>query len=71
MTKSKEKTQKITGLPKDTDRVSFRMLTSEDDPHFALHTMTHSMREVGKKKRVKGGWAIGQCPRPIDPTSLI
>ena len=55
MAKSKEETRRISGLPKDTDRVSFRMLTSEDDPHYVLHTMTHSMREVGKKKRVKGG----------------
>ena len=55
MAKSKEKTRRIAGLPKDTDRVSFSMLTSEDDPHFALHTMTCSMREVPKKKRVKGG----------------
>ena len=59
MTKSKEKTQQIAGHLRSTDRTSYRMLTSEDDPHFALHTMTHSMREVGKKKRVKGGWAIG------------
>ena len=62
MTKSKEETRRISGLPKDTDRVSFRMLTSEDDPHFALHTMTHSMREVVKTKRVSGGWA-----KPDDP----
>ena len=50
MAKSKEKTRRTSGLPKDTDRVSFRMLTSENDPHFALHTMTHSMRKVGKIK---------------------
>ena len=62
MAKSKEETQKITGLPTDTDRVSFRMLTSEDDPHFALHTMTCSMREAPKKNRVSGGWA-----KPDDP----
>ena len=62
MTKSKEKTQKIAGLPTDTDRVSFRMITSEDDPLFAQLTMTHSMREVGKKKRVSGGWAKPDNP---------
>jgi len=62
MTKSKEKTQKITGHLRSTDRTSYRMLTSEDDPHFALHTMTYSMREVVKTKRVSGGWA-----KPDDP----
>ena len=62
MAKSKEKKRRIAGLPKDTDRVSFRMLTSENDPHFALHTMTCSMREAPKKKRVSGGWA-----KPDDP----
>ena len=41
----------VPGLPKDTDRVSFRMLTSEDDPLFAQLTMTHSMREVPSKKK--------------------
>ena len=54
MAKSKEKTRRIAGLPKDTDRVSFSMVTSEDDPHFALHTMTCSMREVVKKKLFSG-----------------
>ena len=62
MAKSKEKTRRTSGLPKDTDRVSFSWLTSEDDPHYALHTMTCSMREVPKKKRVSGGWA-----KPDDP----
>jgi len=62
MAKSKKKTQRISALPKDTDRVSFRMLTSADDPHFALHTMTCSMREAPKQKRVSGGWA-----KPDDP----
>ena len=62
MAKSKEETQKITGLPTDTDRVSFSMLTSEDDPHFALHTMTCSMREAPKKNRVSGGWAKPDAP---------
>ena len=51
MAKSKEETQKITGLPIDTDRVSFRMITSEDDPLFAQLTMTYSMREVPSKKK--------------------
>ena len=55
MTKSKEKTPKIAGYLRSTDRGTYRMLTSEDDPHYALHTMTCSMREVPKKKRVKGG----------------
>ena len=50
MAKSKEKTPRTSGLPKDTDRVSFRMITSEDDPLFAQLTMTHSMRKVGKIK---------------------
>ncbi len=54
MAKSKEETRRISGLPKDTDRVSFSWLTSEDDPHYSLHTMTYSMREVVKTKR--GGW---------------
>ena len=27
-------------LPADTDRATYRMLTSEDDPHYALHTIT-------------------------------
>ena len=54
MTKSKEKTRRIAGLPKDSDRVSFRMLTSEDDPLYSQLTMTCSMREVPKKKRFSG-----------------
>ena len=62
MTKSKEETRRISGLPKDTGRVSFSWLTSEDDPHYSLHTMTYSMREVVKTKRVSGGWA-----KPDDP----
>ena len=62
MTKSKEKAQKITGYLRSTDRATYRMLTSEDDPHYALHTMTHSMREVPKKKRASGNWA-----KPDDP----
>lgn len=62
MAKSKEKTQKIAGHLRSTDRGTYRMLTSEDDPHYALHTMTCSMREAPKKKRVSGGWA-----KPDDP----
>ena len=62
MEKSKDETQRIPGHLRSTDRASYRMLTSGGDPHFALHTMTHSMREVVKKKRVSGGWA-----KPDDP----
>ena len=62
MVKSKEKTQKIAGYLRSTDRGTYRMLTSEDDPHYALHTMTYLMKEVAKMKRVSGGWA-----KPDDP----
>ena len=51
MAKSKEKTQKIAGHLRSTDRGTYRMLTSEDDPHYALHTMAFSMRNVPTKKK--------------------
>ena len=35
---------KPSGLPKDSDRATFRMLTGVNDPHYALHTMTSSLR---------------------------
>jgi hypothetical protein len=31
-------------LPADTDRATYRLLISEDDPHYALHTMTTTVR---------------------------
>ncbi|PHS03897.1 MAG: hypothetical protein COA89_16265 [Acidithiobacillus sp.] len=62
MAKSKGKTRRIAGLPKDTERLTHSLLTSEDDPAYAQHTMTYSMREVVKTKRVSGGWA-----KPDDP----
>ena len=62
MAKSKEKTQRIAGLPKDTERLTHSLLTSEDDPAFAQLTMAFSMREVPKKKRASGNWA-----KPDDP----
>ena len=52
MAKSKEKTQKIAGHLRSTDRGTYRMLTSEDDPHYALHTMAFSMRNVPTKKKL-------------------
>ena len=51
MSKSKKSPRKrrTDGLPENTERVTFRWLEGPDDPHYALHTMTCSMREVPKK----------------------
>jgi len=38
--------QKPAWLPADTDRATYRLLTSEDDPHYALLTMTTTVRLV-------------------------
>ena len=64
MSKSKKSPSKrrTDGLPENTERVTFRWLEGPDDPHFALHTMTCSMREVPEQKRASGGWA-----KPDDP----
>ena len=52
MSKSKKNPRKrrTDGLPENTERVTFRWLEGPDDPHYALHTMTHSLRKVGKIK---------------------
>ena len=34
MAKSKGKTRRIAGLPKDTERLTHSLLTSEDDPAY-------------------------------------
>ena len=41
-------TKRTRGLPKDSDRATFRMLTGVNDPHYALHTMTSSLRSPPK-----------------------
>ena len=54
MSKTQKKPQskrRVPGHLRSTDRVSYRMLTSEDDPHYSLHTMAFSMREAPSKKK--------------------
>ena len=53
MSKSKKSPRKrrTDGLPEDTERVTYRWLEGPDDPHYALHTMAFSMRNVPMKKK--------------------
>ena len=56
MSKSKKTPRKrrTDGLPEDTERVTYRWLEGPDDPHYALHTMAFSMRNVPTKKKPTG-----------------
>ena len=56
MAKSKEETRRISGLPKDTDRVSFSWLTSKDDPHYSLHD---DVFYEGSRKDETRQWRLG------------
>ena len=53
MSKSKKSPSKrrTDGLPENTERVTYRWLEGPDDPHYALHTMAFSMRNVPTKKK--------------------
>ena len=42
--------RKTTGLPPDTEWVTFSLLTSEDDPNYARLTMTSSLRSAPRGK---------------------
>jgi hypothetical protein len=42
----KRDSRKPVWLPADTDRVTYRLLTSEDDPLYAVHTMTTTVRSA-------------------------
>ncbi len=43
--------QKPTWLPADTNRATYRLLTSEDDPHYALRTMAATVRPASCKDK--------------------
>ena len=45
----KRNSRKPAWLPADTDRATYRLLTSEDDPHYALHTITTTARLVSRE----------------------
>ena len=52
----KRNSRKPVWLPADTDRATYRMLTSEDDPHYALHTMAATVQEVSSEDNCELNW---------------
>ena len=51
MPKQTQATKRIIGLPKDTEILTHSLLTSADDPAYALLMGTFSMRNVPTKEK--------------------
>jgi hypothetical protein len=54
MPKQTQATKRIIGLPKDTERLTHSLLTSADDPAYAMHMMTSSLMRVPPRSERKG-----------------